>query len=573
MSGEETRIMHDLPGEVDVVVSPARYRVLRRKIVALMVMVSVIPLLAMAVINLQQYHATLDREVQAPLRALLSKTRNSFELLLAERTSTVSFIASAYSFRDLADDKALNRIFQVMKQKFTGFVDLGLIDTSGVQVTYAGPYSLKGRDYTEQPWFNEVLFKGRYISDIFLGFRKMPHFVIAVQHLTDDGSSWVLRATIDTGQFDRLIASMGLDPESDAFLVNRKGVLQTSTKYYGNVLDQLPFEMPPMSFETTVRTLKDHMGREIYLAYAYFPDTDYVLMAVKPRSVIMRTWNSLRTDMVAVFLAGVFLIMAVAYRITAALVDRLRESDERRELAFRQVEHSQKLSSIGRLAAGVAHEVNNPLAIINEKAGLMKDVLGMGADFPEKSRFEGLIEAILRSVDRCRTITHRMLGFARQMDVKIEDLDVNEIIRETTGFLEREAAYRNIGLHLHLGEEMARIASDRGQLQQVFLNIMNNAFAAVNDGGTISVTTWQKDDATVGITIQDDGCGMSDETQKHIFEPFFTTKKGTGTGLGLSITYGIVKRLGGEIAMQSKVGQGTTFSIFLPVTPPEGASI
>ena len=101
-------------------------------------------------------------------------------------------------------------------------------------------------------------------------------------------------------------------------------------------------------------------------------------------------------------------------------------------------------------------------------------------------RFSGLIDAILKSVDRCRTITHRMLGFARQMDVKIENLDVNEIIQETAGFLEREASYRNIGLHLHLGENMPRIASDRGQLQQVFLNIMNNAFAAVNDGGTIS---------------------------------------------------------------------------------------
>jgi len=319
--------------------------------------------------------------------------------------------------------------------------------------------------------------------------------------------------------------------------------------------------------------MTDQSGREIYLAYVYFPDTDYVLMAVKPRSVVMRTWNSLRADMVAVFIIGVILIMAVAYRITASLVDRLRESDERRELAFRQVEHSQKLSSIGRLAAGVAHEVNNPLAIINEKAGLMKDILGMGSDFKERERFAGLIDAIIKSVDRCRTITHRMLGFARQMDVKIENLDVNEIIQETSGFLEREASYRNIGLHLHLGENIPGIASDRGQLQQVFLNILNNAFAAVNDGGTISVTTWTKDAGSVGVTIQDDGCGMSEETQKHIFEPFFTTKKGTGTGLGLSITYGIVKRLGGEISMQSKVGQGTTFSIFLPVTPPEGARI
>ncbi|EPR37451.1 integral membrane sensor signal transduction histidine kinase [Desulfovibrio sp. X2] len=562
-----------LAGEVDAVVSPTRYGVLRRRIVLLMVVVSVVPLLAMTMINLQQYHATLDREVQAPLRAMLNKTKNSFELFLAERTSTVSFIAAAYSFQDLANDRNLNRIFQVMKDKFEGFVDLGLIGSGGVQVTYAGPYSLKGRDYTDQPWFNEVQFKGRYISDIFLGFRKFPHFIVAVQHLADDGTSWVLRATIDTGQFDRLIASMGLEPEADAFLVNRSGVLQTVSKFYGKVLDPLPFDMPPQSLEPTVRTMTDPSGRSLFLAYVYIPDTDYVLMVVKPRSDIMRTWHSLRTDMAVVFVIGVILILAVAYRITASLVERLRESDERRELAFRQVEHSQKLSSIGRLAAGVAHEVNNPLAIINEKAGLMQDILAMRKDYPDRERFLGLIDAIIKAVGRCRTITHRMLGFARQMDVAIETLDVNEIIRETASFLEREASYRNVVLGLHLGENLPHIASDRGQLQQVFLNILNNAFAAVNEGGAISVTTWEKDIETVGVSIKDDGCGMSEETQRHIFEPFFTTKKGSGTGLGLSITYGIVKRLGGDISVLSKVGQGTTFTLFLPKTPPEGARI
>jgi two-component system NtrC family sensor kinase len=120
-------------------------------------------------------------------------------------------------------------------------------------------------------------------------------------------------------------------------------------------------------------------------------------------------------------------------------------------------------------------------------------------------------------------------------------------------------------LGLHLAADLPRIASDRGQLQQVFLNILNNAFAAVEDGGTVSVITWEKDMDTVVITFQDNGHGMSEETLKHIYEPFFTTKKGhRGTGLGLSITYGIVKRLGGDIGVQSKEGQGTRFTVYLP---------
>jgi two-component system NtrC family sensor kinase len=156
------------------------------------------------------------------------------------------------------------------------------------------------------------------------------------------------------------------------------------------------------------------------------------------------------------------------------------------------------------------------------------------------------------------------------MDVQIEVLDVNDVLRETISFLDKEALHRNIKLQVELAQDLTRIASDRGQLQQVFLNILNNALAAVKDGGRISVTTWEKDLDTVGISIQDDGVGMSEDTVKHIFEPFFTTKKGTGTGLGLSITYGIVKKLGGDIEVQSKLGVGSRFVIFLPKKPAEG---
>jgi two-component system NtrC family sensor kinase len=228
------------------------------------------------------------------------------------------------------------------------------------------------------------------------------------------------------------------------------------------------------------------------------------------------------------------------------------------------MQESSKLASIGRLAAGVAHEVNNPLAIINEKAGLIKDLAEFTPDFPQKDRLVPLTGAILQSVDRCRTITQRLLGFARRMDVSVQMLSLNEVIEEVLGFLEKEALHRNIDLQLNLVQDLPRIASDRGQLQQVFLNILNNAFDAVQDGGRVAITSFEVDVDTVGVTIQDNGQGMSQETMAHIFEPFFTTKKGYGTGLGMSITYGIVKKLGGDIKIKSQLGAGTTFTVFLP---------
>jgi two-component system NtrC family sensor kinase len=228
------------------------------------------------------------------------------------------------------------------------------------------------------------------------------------------------------------------------------------------------------------------------------------------------------------------------------------------------MQETSKLASIGRLAAGVAHEVNNPLAIINEKAGLIQDLTEMTPDCPQKEKLLPLTGAILQSVDRCRTITQRLLGFARRMDISVEMLSLNDVIEEVLGFLEKEALHRNIDLQLNLAQDLPRIASDRGQLQQVFLNILNNAFDAVRDGGQVAITSFEVDIDTVGVSVQDNGQGMTQETMTHLFEPFFTTKKGHGTGLGLSITYGIVKKLGGDIRVSSQFGVGTTFTVFLP---------
>lgn len=555
--------LRELASDVDDAETPLRYTTLRRKIIALMVAATLIPLSVMAVLNYYEHQSAMAREIQTPLRVLVNKTKNSFELFLAERTSTVSLIASAYTYDELADERKLARIFSVMMREFEGFVDLGLIDENGTQVNYVGPYTLAGKNYADQRWFQEVRLKGKYVSDVFLGFRKFPHVIIAVQHMTEDGRTWILRATLDTKRFERIIAGMSLEPDADAFLVNTQGLMQTSSNNYGKVLEKLSFPLPPLTFEPTVLTMTDPLGRDVFLAYAYFPDADFVLMAAKPRSSALKTWYTVRGDLLFIFVAGVALVLFAAMRVTDALIRRMKESEDRRELALREVEHSQKLSSIGRLAAGVAHEVNNPLAIINEKTGLMKDILSMQEDFPTKAKLLAQVDSVLRAVERCRGITHRMLGFARRMDVSIEELDLAELVRETASFLGNEAMHRKVEVQLDLASDLPRIISDRSQLQQVFLNLLNNALAAVSDGGRIRVSA-RSEGAGVKVTVADNGCGMSDETMKHIFEPFFTTKKDKGTGLGLSITYGIIKRLGGEIAVESTQGVGTTLTITLP---------
>ena len=543
--------------------SPERYKALRRNIIILMILVTVIPLSLMATINYYQYQKNLRDEIISPMNVLTNKTKRSLELFLEERLSTVRFITSAYSFQELSDPVILNRILSVLKREFDGFIDLGLISSKGKLLCYAGPYSFLDKDYSQQSWYHNVIISGKHISDVFLGYREFPHVAIAVQNLSDPNCCWILRTTIDTKKFDGLIATLELDQECDAFLTNREGILQTNSKFYGKVLEPCQLTIPRGGQGTFVTENQDKNGRDIFIAYSYLVEPEYILVVVKPSSLILKTWFTFRTEIFFIYIASVLLIVLLVYKLTDAQVSHIKNADEKRELAFRELEHSQKLSSIGRLAAGVAHEINNPLAIISQKAGLLKDLIESASDFKEKTKFIELTDAILKSTDRCSTVTHRLLGFARRMDIEYEDLGLNDVLQEVISFLEKEAMHRNIKIELHLDEELPRVSSDRGQLQQVFLNILSNAFAAVSDNGNITIRTWDENTEKVGVSIQDDGCGMSEKDLENIFEPFFTTKKGYGTGLGLPITYGIIKKMGGSIKVESKLGEGSTFTIYL----------
>ena len=177
-----------------------------------------------------------------------------------------------------------------------------------------------------------------------------------------------------------------------------------------------------------------------------------------------------------------------------------------------------------------------------------------------------LIAVVLESVERCGEITKQLLEFARHFEPKIRPLELNRIISGVLSFLRKEASYRNITIHTDIPDDFPVIDSDRGSLQQIFLNLINNAFQAMDKGGRLEIRAAKHAQDHVAISIIDNGCGISEDDQQKIFEPFFTTRgmRG-GTGLGLSITYDLVRKLKGEISVQSRIGEGTTFTVILPI--------
>jgi len=528
---------------------------------SVMLLIAFLPVLIVGWLGYQNYNQLFQASEREQLEWKLDGKIKSIEHMVSSLKSVVQFTARRDRYTELTEQDNLERLFERIQRQYAFFADLGVIDQNGVQQAYHGPYDLHGTDYSKEEWFKEVFETGVYISRVYTGYRKVPHFAIAVSNLDPKThQAWILRATIDASTLQEFIDTIKTHATDDLFLVDDEGVLQTSSGYYGQTLSRFPSPV-----EVGIRHKLSAQGEDTFEAIGAIKGTPWSLVLLKKRYIHQDDWKDFRARLFFILLTCMMLSLLVVHALVKMLTGLIRKTDERQMVMLREAEHTDKLASIGRLAAGVGHEINNPLAIISEKAGLIEDLLEMTTDFEYKDTIKRSLEGVYQSVDRCKAITHRLLGFARRTEVTEEPLQVNEIIGEVLQFLENAMLYSRIKLELHLQENLPQALSDRLQLQQIFLNIINNAIDAIGKGGVISITTHLVA-GDIRVVIQDNGPGIEKHVLPHIFEPFYTTKEtGKGTGLGLSITYGLIKKLGGDITVRSVVGQGTAFTITIPV--------
>ena len=544
------------------------FRRMWRASVVLTAVVALVPLVFMTVVDYNVSQEAIESDIVYQTARLVSNTRRSISFFLSERKSALNFIDKDNTYEMLSDPLRLTALLDNLKKGFGGFTDLGVIDANGLQHCYVGPYNLAGINYSDQDWFRDLLESGEHISEVFLGFRQQPHLVVAVKHDLPNGNFYVLRASIDTQKFNDLLAEVEVSGQGDIFLVTREGILQTPSRFFGNALGRFPLDVPAFAEKTQV--IETHLQAEpLMIGYAYIQQTPFVLMAVKKKVALMKPWNETRQKLIVFLAISITLIVLVVLGVSTYLVNQIFEADHKRVMALHHVEYANKMASLGRLSAGVAHEINNPLAIINEKAGLIKDLFTLRRQYAENPKLLGLVDAILYSVERCATITRRLLNFARHMDVRPRLLNVGEVVQEVLGFLGKEAEFRSIDVSVQLDPDVPQIESDPGRLQEIFLNLINNALAAMTDGGRLAITARRSDNGLICVTVADSGSGIPEAVMHRIFEPFFSTKTASGgTGLGLSITYGLIQEIGGHIHVKSEVGKGTEFSVFLPLKMP-----
>lgn len=561
------------PGEDD-----RYYRGLAAKMVVVIVVVSLTPLMLIAALTRDYFQVAYRQEVVDHLRERLLRHRQHVENFLAERVGAVRLVARSFTLEQLSDEPFLRARLATLQDEYgPSFQDLGVLTDRGTVVSYTRQYPLRESDYSRAPWFRQALAKSYSVSDISRGSGGASRLVIAVRQQAD-GKTWILKAGIDCATLDSILESARMGSTGFAFLVNEAGEVQTSLppeepagarKDFLELIRSVPATAP----DVRVIERESPAGADFIYLMSRLNDGEWVMVYRQSVDEAFSQMFSARRSAIFVFLIGGLSIVLVGIVVSKRMTNRIANAVQEKQILRDQLIQAGQLASLGELAAGVAHEINNPVGIMVQEAGWMQDLMEDDNLSEEATNeFRRSLNKIVIQGKRCRDITGKLLTFARKSDRTTKPSQLNDLINEVVALSEPKAHFNRIKINRSLQPDLPFVHVSPSEMQQVFLNLINNSIDAMgSQGGTIEIVTRQ-DGAQVVVDVVDNGSGIPPGNLMRIFDPFFTTKPvGKGTGLGLSICYGIVKRFGGDILVDSEVNVGTTFHVYIPLAP-QGAN-
>ena len=352
------------------------YDKLSRNIALTVITVSIAPLILVGGLIFDQFASIYHEKVYAHLAEVVDKHKDTVDSFLREKTNEIQYLDKAFTYEQLSDTAFLEKTLKGLQQQYGRiFVDLGVIDKNGIQVAYAGPLDLVGADYSNADWFLNSRGKATTTSDVFLGLRQSPHFIITVNNTGEP--QWTLRATIDFLAFTSLVENIRIGETGNAYILNQQGVFQTRPRTnIGTTLNLVDSKDIPSPVEgVTILESETSDGDTYVMVSAALNNGEWKLVYQQKDSDAFSALEHSELVTLAIFLVGGLAIVLMTVIISRMIVTRFKAVDRESELMNRQMVETGKLAAIGELAAGIAHEINNPVAIMVEEAGWVTDLL------------------------------------------------------------------------------------------------------------------------------------------------------------------------------------------------------
>ncbi len=552
------------PTETPHIPSP---RPMSGQLTVLSILVAILPILCLGTLIFAFFDTAYREKSIDLLSERVLRNAQSLDAFLQEKIANLRQEAST-PVEDMAKPNHLRDRLHALQNAYPGvYLGLELIDARGKALAQAG-LGAPGADYADASWLPQALGRPFLISD--LPSAQTPSF-FAVTRVTSGRQVWLLRAQLDPRQIEVKIRAFHPGGAGGAFILGPRGDVQG-----------LPAgaQAPP---ETTIASLgqqifpenkpvileaPDSSGTRNFYACAPLAATQGILVFHQPKKTLLRPLYIARIVAMTVAALGIGGIVGTIVAMSRRMQQRLHRAEILHQQMQQQVVEAGKLAAIGEMAAGIAHEINNPLAIMMENSGWIQDLLKSDDYQSEENMAEihDSLRTIVTQGHRCKEITHKLLSFARKTDSTVRVVQVNTLLEDIAGFARQKAKYSGVTIQISLDPAVPEISASPTEVQQVILNLVNNAIDAIKEENGIVRILSRRDGGCVAIDVEDNGEGISPDQRARIFEPFFTTKPmGKGTGLGLAICRDIVTSMGGAISVDSTPGQGSTFHVRLPI--------
>jgi len=557
---QDANIKDNINGDInDNPILKKMYWVMRRNYIVRLLLIYMFPLILLVVYFQYQYNGLLTKSREHHLMSAAEGQSRILDIFIKERINNIINLIDNPSLSYPISSQELNKMFEKLHKDSDAFIDLGYLDTTSIQKGYAGPLQfLEKKYYKKEKWYDELINTNeRYvITDIYLGLRKTPHFTIGAKIIINK-KTIIFKTSLDPQKIYNYMTSLEKSKDIHILIVNNSGYYQLAPTEVGKPM-KLSFYIPNKSLNIGIKETKDSR----FYAFSWLASLNWAVI-VKEKEDTVKSYFNLKIEIIIasiIFIA--FLFFVIIYRSK-----NIVKVEKEKDMVLLQFEQASKLATVGELAAGIAHEIGNPLNIIANEVGIMQDY--SNPKFKSTKTLQDMnphYKKIISAVYRIKDINKKLLTFVSQKDNELREYNLNDLIEDlVSGFFEREMKVDNIEIIRKLNHNIPTILTDSNQLRQVLINLLTNAHDAIKPSGKITISTNANTD-NIYIAVSDTGSGISQDKLRKIFLPFYTTKPvGKGTGLGLSVSYSIIKNLGGTITVDSKPGLGTTFTIILPV--------